>query len=61
MTSIASPASVHGVPARNVAVLGEIAGWLTTSEQPKLVLYADPGLIVFDKGINEWLVGGVCR
>lgn len=22
---------------------------------------ADPGLIVFDKGINEWLVGGVCR
>lgn len=21
----------------------------------------DPGLIVFDKGINEWLVGGVCR
>jgi len=22
---------------------------------------ADPGLIVFDEGINEWLVGGVCR
>ena len=22
---------------------------------------ADPGLIVFDKGISEWLVGGVCR
>ena len=22
---------------------------------------ADPGLIVFDRGINEWLVGGVCR
>lgn len=22
---------------------------------------ADPGLIVFDKGINEWMVGGICR
>jgi len=22
---------------------------------------ADPGLIVFDKGINEWMIGGVCR
>ncbi len=21
----------------------------------------DPGLIVFDKGINEWMIGGVCR
>ena len=22
---------------------------------------ADPGLIVFDKGIGQWMVGGVCR
>lgn len=22
---------------------------------------ADPGLIVFDKGIGEWMVGGVCQ
>ncbi len=22
---------------------------------------ADPGLIMYDKGINEWIVGGVCK
>lgn len=21
----------------------------------------DPGLIVFDKGVGEWMIGGVCR
>lgn len=22
---------------------------------------ADPGLIVFDKGVGEWMIGGVCQ
>ena len=37
---------IEGVPARNVAVMEEIGAWLATSEQPKLYLYASPGLIV---------------
>ncbi|WP_371226730.1 haloalkane dehalogenase [Roseovarius sp. 2305UL8-3] len=37
---------IEGVPARNVTVMQEIADWLMTSEQPKLVLYASPGLLV---------------
>lgn len=37
---------IEGEPARNVAVMQEIAGWLGSSEQPKLYLYASPGLIV---------------
>ncbi len=37
---------IEGEPARNVAVMAEISEWLTSSEQPKLVLYADPGMIV---------------
>ena len=37
---------IEGVPARNVAVMEEIARWLAASDQPKLVLYASPGLIV---------------
>ncbi|GFE65705.1 haloalkane dehalogenase [Litoreibacter roseus] len=36
---------IEGTPARNVAVMEDIAAWLTTSSQPKLVLYASPGLI----------------
>ena len=37
---------IEGEPARNVAVMQEIAAWLGTSEQPKLYLYASPGLII---------------
>lgn len=37
---------IAGEPARNVAVMEEIGAWLTSSEQPKLVLYVSPGLIV---------------
>ncbi|WP_415919022.1 haloalkane dehalogenase [Tateyamaria sp. SN6-1] len=37
---------IEGEPARNVAVMAEISEWLTNSEQPKLVLYANPGMIV---------------
>ncbi|MEM7082949.1 MAG: haloalkane dehalogenase [Pseudomonadota bacterium] len=37
---------VAGEPARNVAFMGEVNEWITTSSQPKLVLYADPGMIV---------------
>lgn len=37
---------IEGEPARNVAVMQEIAAWLAVSEQPKLYLYASPGLIV---------------
>ncbi|ABD55537.1 haloalkane dehalogenase [Jannaschia sp. CCS1] len=36
---------IEGTPARNVTVMEEVAAWLTTSEQPKLILYASPGLI----------------
>ncbi|MFN3172339.1 MAG: haloalkane dehalogenase [Hyphomicrobiales bacterium] len=37
---------IEGEPARNVAVMQEIAQWLGASEQPKLYLYASPGLII---------------
>lgn len=37
---------IEGKPARNVEVMQAIAGWLGTSEQPKLYLYASPGLII---------------
>lgn len=37
---------IEGEPARNVAVMQEIAGWLGSSDQPKLYLYASPGLII---------------
>lgn len=37
---------IEGEPARNVSVMEEIAGWLQTSEQPKLYLYASPGFII---------------
>ena len=37
---------IVGEPARNVAVMQEIAGWLGASPQPKLYLYASPGLII---------------
>lgn len=30
-------------------------------EQSNNNFVADPGLIMFDKGINEWIVGGVCK
>ncbi len=37
---------IEGTPARNVAAMGEIAEWLASSSQPKLVLYADPGFFL---------------
>ncbi|MEM9032882.1 MAG: haloalkane dehalogenase, partial [Pseudomonadota bacterium] len=37
---------IEGTPERNVAVMQEVAAWLSTSEQPKLYLYASPGLII---------------
>lgn len=37
---------IAGDPARNVSVMEEIGAWLATSEQPKLYLYASPGLII---------------
>lgn len=36
---------IEGEPSRNVATLQEIAGWLGSSDQPKLYLYASPGMI----------------
>lgn len=37
---------VEGEPRRNVEAMEEVAAWLGTSEQPKLYLYASPGLII---------------
>ncbi|MEM7247722.1 MAG: haloalkane dehalogenase [Acidobacteriota bacterium] len=37
---------IAGSPARNVAIMEEIGAWLTKSAQPKLVLYASPGMLV---------------
>ncbi len=37
---------IEGEPARNVHVMQTIGEWLLTSEHPKLVLYADPGMTV---------------
>lgn len=36
---------IAGEPERNVTIMQEIAAWLSISEQPKLFLYASPGLI----------------
>ncbi len=36
---------IAGEPARNVAVVEAIGQWLSTSDQPKLVLYAAPGAL----------------
>ncbi|MEP2784678.1 MAG: haloalkane dehalogenase [Pseudoruegeria sp.] len=37
---------IEGVPARNVDAMSQAHLWLTTSDQPKLVLYASPGWLV---------------
>lgn len=37
---------IEGTPARNVAVMEVIASWLASSPQPKLYLYAPPGMII---------------
>lgn len=37
---------IAGEPARNVAVVQEIAAWLSRSETPKLLIYFNPGAIV---------------
>ncbi len=37
---------IEGKPERNMAVMQDIAGWLGASDQPKLYLYASPGLII---------------
>lgn len=37
---------IEGTPARNVDAMMEAAEWLSTSEHPKLYLYASPGLII---------------
>lgn len=37
---------IEGTPARNVAVMEDIASWMASSDQPKLYLYASPGLII---------------
>ncbi|MEO0836425.1 MAG: haloalkane dehalogenase [Cyanobacteria bacterium J06642_3] len=36
---------IAGEPKRNAAIMQKITDWLNTSEQPKLFLYASPGLI----------------
>ena len=36
---------IGGEPARNLAVIEAIGGWLMTAEQPKLLLYASPGAL----------------
>lgn len=37
---------IEGTPARNVEAMMEVADWLSTSDHPKLYLYASPGLII---------------
>jgi haloalkane dehalogenase len=37
---------IEGTPARNVDAMSQAHTWLTTSDQPKLVLYASPGWLV---------------
>lgn len=37
---------IEGAPARNVEALQPVMSWLATSDQPKLYLYASPGLII---------------
>ena len=37
---------IAGEPARNVEAIEQIGDWLTTSDMPKLLLYARPGAIV---------------
>ncbi|MEM1179993.1 MAG: haloalkane dehalogenase [Acidobacteriota bacterium] len=36
---------IAGTPARNVEVMKEMQEWLATSEQPKLALFASPGML----------------
>ena len=37
---------IEGEPARNVAVVERIGDWLESSDTPKLLLYARPGVLV---------------
>ncbi len=37
---------IAGMPERNVDLMTEVAAWLSSSSQPKLYLYASPGLII---------------
>ena len=45
---------IEGNPARNAEAMDEVYEWLTTSEQPKLVLYATPGWL-FTPEVTEWI------
>ena len=45
---------IEGTPERNVKAMGQAYTWLTTSEQPKLVLYATPGWLFAEEAV-EWI------
>jgi haloalkane dehalogenase len=45
---------IGGEPARNVKVLNTAFEWLSTSVQPKLVLYASPGML-FPQPAIDWI------
>ncbi len=45
---------VGGEPARNARVISNIGKWLKTSEVPKLVQYASPGIMIPPKAA-EWM------
>lgn len=45
---------IEGTPERNVKAMGQAYTWLTTSEQPKLVLYASPGWLFAAEAV-EWI------
>ena len=46
---------IEGHPARMVDVMQDIGGWLTTSETPKLVMYANPGALL-PPPVAAWMV-----
>ncbi len=45
---------IGGEPARNLEVLETAAAWLVSSPQPKLLLYASPGMI-FPQPAVDWI------
>lgn len=45
---------IEGEPERNVVAMSEAMDWLTTSEVPKLVLYATPGWLITPE-VTEWI------
>lgn len=59
---VRAPAFI-GLPAERDQAIGQVLPVLHAEycQNKGMQFVVDPGLVVFDKGLSEWLVGGVCR